>query len=220
MTIAVGNDKALHKDILDELALDPKIEDGAIGTAVEGGVVTMTGTVRSFSEKWAAEEAVKRVRGVRGIANDLIVDLPGTHRVNDTDLAQTAATLLIWDVSLPPTLRVSVEHGVLTLSGEVDWQFQRTRAEKAIRHLTGVTGVINDITLRSLPAPSDIRNLIREALRRDVEVDEQKIEIAVADRAVTLTGSAHSWTERKAAERAAWSVPGISAVHNRIVVEG
>jgi osmotically-inducible protein OsmY len=219
METAIGSDKSLHKDILDELSMDPKVDDGAIGTAVESGVVTMTGAVRSFSEKWAAEEAVKRVRGVRGIANDLVVDLPGTHRVNDTDLAQTAATVLAWDTSLPRTLYVTVEHGAITLTGDVDWQFQKMHAEKVLRHLTGVANILNNIKLRSLPAPLDLLNRVREAFRRDVEVNERQITITIEDNVVTLTGRAHSWTERKAAERVVWSVPGVTAVQNRIVVE-
>lgn len=143
------SDRTLHQDILDELGREPRVRAGAIAIAVEDGVVTLSGTVASFSERWAAEDAAKRVRGVRGVADELRVELPGMHRIDDTEIAKTAVELLKWNAGLPQSLVVQVEDGCVTLSGAVDWPFQRDEALDAVRRVPGVRDVYADIAMRN-----------------------------------------------------------------------
>ncbi|MBV8244676.1 MAG: BON domain-containing protein [Candidatus Eremiobacteraeota bacterium] len=142
------DDKEIHTAVMEALYDDPRVEAGAIGIAVELGAVTLTGAARSFAEKWAIEEIVKRISGVRALANEIEVELAGTHHVSDTDLALAAANVLQWDAFLPETLQVEVERGVVTLSGSVDWEFQRVDAQNVVSRLHGVRNVINRIDVR------------------------------------------------------------------------
>lgn len=141
------SDKSLHEQLLDELALDPRINAGDIGVAVEFGVLTLTGTVHSFMEKWAIEDAAKRIKGVRAIANEIIVELPETHVVDDTDIAQSIASMIGWDAMLPKSILPNVDHGNVTLTGTVAFDFQRREAEAAVRRLRGVRSVANRIAI-------------------------------------------------------------------------
>ena len=220
MTVSTAEraDTNLHRTILEELAFDPAIDAGKIGIAAENGVVTLTGTVQTFTEKWAAEKAVKRVRGVRAFANEIVVELIGTHKVSDTDIAAGAANVLAWDPSLPSTIQIEVHDGVVSLSGAVDWQYQRALAEKHLRRIKGVVAIVNNLQLRSSVAPNDVKERIKSARERDADIEAANIDIGVAQGKVTLRGTVHSWSECDAAMRAAWSVPGIQSVSNELTV--
>ncbi len=210
-------DSELHRNVLDELEFEPRVDSRDIGIAVNAGIVTMTGKVRSFTEKWAAEDALKRVDGVRGLANELIVELAGTHQVDDTDLAQTASNLLRWTPGCED-IQVAVSHGVITLNGEVDWQYQKYEAERLIRPLRGVISVNNVIELRHRVAPADVKRRIEGEFQRTASLDAKDIDVTTHDGGVKLTGTVHSWAERQNAERAAWSIPGVMRVENELAI--
>lgn len=211
-------DAQLHSDIAEELALDPSLDATRIAIAVSDGIVTLTGTVPSYWQKIEAENAVKRVTGVKGVANDLTVELPSEHRRDDTDIARVATDMLSWHSDLPQTIQVSVSNGWITLSGTVDWQFQKEEAERAVKYLTGAKGVINNLVIKSAPKVADVRERIRKELERTVDQEANRITIETSDGRVTLKGVVHSWTELDAARRAAWSVPGVTTVDNNLVV--
>ena len=215
---AERTDAELHRHVLEELEFDPAVDSGKIGIATENGVVTLTGKVGSFSEKWAAEKAVKRVRGVRAFANEIEVELMGMHHLSDTDIAASAANAVNWDPLLPKTIQIEVHEGSVALTGTVDWNYQRDLAAKHVRAIGGVVRIDNRIELRNATLPADVKKRIKNALHRDAEVEANRIEVLVSDRSVTLRGSVHSWTEHDAATRAAWSVPGVHTVHNELTI--
>jgi osmotically-inducible protein OsmY len=211
-------DADLHTDVVEELVSDPSVDASRIAIAVHDGVVTLTGAVRSFWQKIAAEDAVERVTGVRGVANDLTVELPGEHQRDDTDIAQAASNALDWHSELPKTVKVGVSNGWITLSGAVDWQYQKEEAERAVKYLTGVKGVINMLTIKTAPKVQDVRERIRKELERTVDQEANRIAVETSDGQVTLRGYVHSWPELAAARRAAWLVPGVKEVDNALVV--
>jgi osmotically-inducible protein OsmY len=213
------DDARLHADIAEELQTDPSVDASRIAVAVHNGVVTLTGSVPSYWQKIEAENAVKRVSGVRAVANELQVELPGDHVRDDADIAQAAAMALSWHSDLPDNIQVTVSNGWITLSGTVDWQFQRTEAENAVRNIRGVRGVINNITLKTAPKVTDVKERIKKELERTVEQDVDRITVETSNGKVTLRGTVHSWFEDSAARRAAWSVPGVTAVEDHLVVE-
>lgn len=208
----------LRQDVLDELAWEPSLEEDAIGVSSTDGAVTLTGVVRSFAEKWAAEKAAKRVRGVKAVANQLEVRMPASHERDDTDIAAAVASTLKWNVSVPNTVVGTVEHGWVTLEGEVDWSTQRRAAERAVRELTGVRGVTNLIRLRSRVAPKDVRDQIHKAFLRSAQVDADHVDVSVQDGRVTLSGTVRSWSERMEAEHAARAAVGVQDVDNQLRV--
>ncbi|WFU13251.1 BON domain-containing protein (plasmid) [Rhizobium sp. CB3090] len=213
------NDLSLRQDVLDELEFEPSIDASNIGVAVENGVVTLTGHVNSYAEKSAADAAVRRVRGVRAIAQEIEVRYAERKKHADDEIAARALDILEWDTALPEgVIDVEVQRGWVTLSGEVRWHFQRIAAENAVKKLGGVVGVTNLLTIRPAAAASDIKRRIEGALRRYAEVEASRIRVNVVDGRVVLEGGVHAWTERSAAEQAAWSIAGVTAVENHLSI--
>jgi len=212
-------DRRLQRRVLDELEFEPSVDATHIGVTADDGVVTLSGHVASYAQKLASERAVRRVRGVKAIAQDVEVHLPTAAKTGDDEIAERAVRLLTWDAAVPAdSIRIKVEKGWITLSGEVEWQFQRAAAERAVQKLSGVVGVLNEVTLRAAVQPADIRRCIEEALLRDARVEASGIIISTEGSRVELRGRVHSWHERDAAERAAWSAPGVTEVRDRLLV--
>jgi osmotically-inducible protein OsmY len=214
-------DDDLQRDVREELRWDARLQPNEIGVAARDGVVTLTGWVDSYLKKWEAERAAHRVRGVVAVANDIEVRLPGSSERTDADIASAAVRALEWDALIPPgNVEVTVSRGWVTLDGQVEWQFQRRAAERAVRRLTGVLGVTNLITVKPAvePKPSDLKRRIEKALVRSAETDAERIQVKVEGGKVTLEGTVRAWAERDAAERVAWSAPGVTEVDNKIKI--
>jgi len=213
------NDVDLQRDVFDELKWEPAVHSTDIGVIVKDGVVTLEGVVDSYPEKWAAERAAKRVSGVKALALELEVKLPGFGRQTDADIAEAAENALKWDVLVPQDrIKVTVEKGFLTLEGQVDWEFQRSAAKRAVQYLTGVKGVANAITVKPKVAPTDVKAQIEAALKRNAILDAQQIKVQADGGKVTLRGNVRSWAERDEAEAAAWAAPGVNEVTDFIAV--
>jgi len=212
-------DTQIQRDVLAELKWEPSINAAQIGVEVKEGIVTLEGKVNSYSEKWDAERAAQRVSGVKALAIKLDVALPGSSQRDDADIAHSAANVLAWMTYLPDdSVEVVVEKGWITLSGEVDWDYQKQAALGAVRHLMGVTGVSNQIVIKPRVLLSAVKSEIESALKRRAHMDADKILVAIKDADVTLTGTAHSLSERDSARHAAWGTPGVRNVVDHIVV--
>jgi osmotically-inducible protein OsmY len=214
----VLDDHGLRDAVLAELDFDPRVNDERIGVSVKDGVVTMIGSVNSLTEKWAAEDAVRRVKGVAALSEDLQVDLPAVHRRDDADVARACAEALHWDAWLPRTVAVTVQDGYVTLSGLVDWDYQRGEAENTIRRILGVRGINNEVRLRPRIATAQIALEISRAFQRNAQLGANAITVTADRGTVTLRGRVRNWTEWAAATRAAWSAPGVAAVDNELTV--
>lgn len=213
------NDISLRQSILDELEFEPSIDAANIGVAVSNGIVTLTGHVRSYAEKLAVEHTVQRIKGVRAIAQEIEVRYPEAKKTADDEIAKRALNIIAWDTTIPDDrIQVKVQKGWITLSGEVEWYFERAAAETAVHKLSGVIGVTNQITVRSRLDVSNVKHRIEDALKRNAEVEAQGIRIAVSGGKVTLEGKVHAWHERKVAEQAAWAAPGVTAVEDRLTI--
>jgi osmotically-inducible protein OsmY len=213
------SDKQLQKDVMDDLTWDPSIDASKIGVSVVNGVVTLTGSVPSYFQKQNTERIVKRVSGVRAVANDIEVRLPSSTERNDSDIAQAALNALKWDTSVSEdNVKISVTKGWVTLEGSVDWNYQRESCEKAIEKLVGVKGVTNRVSVAPQVKAKDVKGEIKAALHRYAELEARNIEVDSADSTITLRGQVRSWAERKEAETAAWMAPGVTQVKNEIIV--
>ncbi|SDA61844.1 BON domain-containing protein [Mesorhizobium qingshengii] len=212
-------DITLRQNILDELEFEPSIDAAHIGVAVEDGIVTLTGHVSSYWEKTTAENVVKRVKGVKGLAEEIEVRLVGLKGTADDEIARRAVDAITWNVSIPrDKVQAKVQDGWITLTGKLEWQYQKNAAAEAVRGLAGVVGVANQIEITPRASVSDIKKRIENALKRDAETEAQTIRVIVQDGKVTLEGKVRAWSERQAAERAAWSSPGVRAVEDRISI--
>lgn len=212
-------DLQLKADVSDELAWDPAIDAAAIGVAVKDGVVTVTGQLNTFAEKHAVERAVRRVAGVRGIAVDLDVKLAPEHRRSDAEIAAAAIAALRWHSMVPDDrVKVEVENGWVTLSGALDWRYQYASAEQAIRPLTGVRGLTNNITVKPRVDARNLGAQITAALTRQAQREAQHIGVEVEGGVVTLSGKVHSMAEHDAAIGTAFSAHGVSRVVDHLRV--
>jgi osmotically-inducible protein OsmY len=210
----------LRQDILDELEFEPSVNAAHIGVAVEGGVVTLSGHVGSYAEKMAAVAAARRVRGVQAIADEIEVRYPSDKKSGDDEIAKRAVDILAWDTMVPSgSIQVTVRNGWVTLSGNVDWFYQKKTAEDDVRKLTGVHGVVNNIAIKPHAKADDIKRKIEDALKRHAEVEAKAIRVTVRDKdRVLLEGTVDNWNERYAIENAAWSAAGVSSVEDRLTV--
>lgn len=212
-------DLQVKQDVIAELGWEPSVNAAQIGVEVKGGIVTLVGHVDSYSEKWHAERATQRVSGVKGLAVELDVKLPGSSQRTDADIARAADEVLRWSTYLPPgAVRVKVEKGWITLSGEVDWDYQRRDAAQAVGNLLGVTGVSEAITIKPRVATDTVKSNIEAALKRRAQSDAKRISVDVKDGDVTLTGIVNSWSERDAAASSAWGTPGVRRVVDNLTI--
>jgi osmotically-inducible protein OsmY len=221
MAVAVAHqtDEDIQREVLLELKWDAVIAPNEVGVAVKNGVVTLSGYVDTFTKKWAAERAALRVRGVKGVANEVEVRLPSTAERTDPEITEAAARALALDSLVPEdAVKVAVSQGRVTLRGEVEWQYQRREAERVVRNLRGVRSVSNLITLRPRtgPSPDELRKKIEDALVRTAETDAENITVTTEGSKVILSGAVRSWAEAQEAERVAWRAPGVAEVENRI----
>ena len=212
-------DNQLQQDVLAELRWEPSVNAAQIGAEVTNGIVTLAGHVASYSEKWDAERAAQRVAGVRGVAVQIDVTLPGSASRSDSDIAHAAENVLQWTTYLPrDSVRVLVERGWVTLSGAVDWDYQRKAAVLAVRHLLGVTGVSDQIGIADKLALGTVKTEIEAALRRRARADAKEIQVEVRGADVTLSGTVHSWQERELACHSAWGTMGVRNVVDNLTV--
>ena len=213
------SDSEIERDVCDELKWDPDLNADDIAVSVKNGVVTLAGFVPSYADKFEAEAAAKRVAGVHAVANDLEVRLPAIDERPDPDIARDAVAALKAELPIShDRIKVIVKDGWMTLEGAVEWQYQKTTAENAVRRVKGVKGVTNVIAVKPKVEPSELKRKIMEAFKRNAEVDANRITVEASGSEVILKGTVRSWIEREEAERVAWSAPGITKVEDRIVV--
>lgn len=213
------SDGKLQHDVMAELEWEPSVDHADIGIAVVDGVVTLHGFVKSFAEKLAAERAVRHVSGVKAIAEELKVRYASDAKTADHEIAKRISDMFTWNSLIPQnTIRVKVEHGWVTLTGEAKWHYQSKEAARAASQISGVTGVSNNITIKNRVNIGDVRKKIEEAFDRQANLDACSVTIAVDGNRVTLGGHVHAWFERQAAERAAWAAPGVTQVIDRIAI--
>jgi len=213
------NNKALKERVETELSWDPRLDASSIGVSAHDGVVTLSGSVANYSEKLDAQQAAMRVRGVHGIAENIDVRPYGDVGLNDDEIAHRAVSSLDWDVMVPnDAIQVVVQDGYVTLTGQVEWDFQRAAAARAIHKLHGVRQITNDITLKNRLRPEDVHKLIKDALERQGQIEAGAIKVSIDGGKVSLTGHVKSWPDRSVIEHAAWAAPGVYAVNDQTTI--
>jgi len=213
-------DKQLRQNVLDELEFEPSVDAAHIGVAVDDGVVTLSGHVSSYFEKLAAEQAVRKIKGVRAIAQEIEVRYPSDKKTADDEIAKRALSVIEWHAMIPQgAVKVTVQKGLVILAGEVSWQYQKKTAEDAVRKLSGITGVINNISLKPTASVSDVKKKIEGALARHAHIEADAIRVNVRDGSkVMIEGKVESWEQREAGEDAVWSVAGVQSVDDRLTI--
>lgn len=217
--MAIRTDSQIQTDVMNELKWEPRISHEEIGVAVRKGIVTLSGHVPNYAEKMATENAVMRVRGVKGIAEDIEVRLYGPHKKDDTEIAEAVVNALDWHVWTGDHFMAKVQNGWVTLTGDADYGYQRTAAANSVRFLSGVEGVTNNIKVKSKAKVTDVKKQIEDALVRDAELEADHIRVTARDGKITLAGDVHSYFEKQAAEKAAWRAAGVNRVENKLHVE-
>ena len=213
------NNSTLRADIEAELEFEPSLDAAGIGVAVADGVATLTGHVASYAQKVAAERAISRVKGVRALAEEIEVRLPFNVKHDDEEIARRAANILDWDIYVPANkVHVKVEKGWVTLTGALDWKYQKESSEQAIRRLAGVMGVSNLITIQPHVLSGDVHHRITQAYRRNAELESSGIKVSIEGGKVTLSGKVKAWGERRTAENAAWGNSGVTEVVDHLMV--
>lgn len=212
-------DSQLQQDVMEELEWEPRVDHTDIGVSVTDGVVSLNGFVKSYAEKLAAENVARRVAGVRAIAEELHVRFASDPKTADHEIAKRIIDVLDWNVLIPhERIQVKVESGWVTLSGAVNWNYQRDEARKAASAINGVKGISNNVTVDRRPAAGDVRHRIEQAFRRQADLDAAGVTIAIDGNKVKLAGEVRSWHERRVAEQAAWAAPGVTQVDDRIAL--
>lgn len=212
-------DVELRQTVSDALEFEPSINAAHVGVAAKDGVVTLSGHVATYAEKLKAEEIAMGVRGVKAIAEEIEVRPAGTHATADDEIARRVLEVLRWNTTVPDDrVKVTVQNGWVTLTGSVEWNYQRESASRALQGLAGVRGVANTIRIAPKASPADLRNRIEQALKRQAELDALGIAVELADGSVTLRGKVHSLSERRVAEQAVWAAPGVREVRDNLSV--
>ena len=211
-------DMNLKDDIEQELRFDPKVNAAQIGVSVDKGAVMLTGEVDTYAAKWATEDAVKRVGGVTAVAQELMVKPSGVHVHSDMEIAEAAVSALRWDVWVPGSVKATVQRGRVSLEGRVGWKFQHDSAERAVRNLSGVVSVTNNICLEPAAQADQVKEKIEASLQRQAKTDAQTIGVSASGGTVTLSGKAGSWHAIEGATSAAWAAPGVTNVIEKVVV--
>ena len=212
-------DKDLKQHVQSALDWEPSLDATDIGLSVDEAVVTLRGNVASYAEKVTAERVALRVYGIKAVANDLAVHLASGFERTDTEIAQAAVAALKWNTMVPnDRVTLTITNGWLALKGTLDWQYQKDAAARAVRDLTGVKGVTNNIIVQPRVKTIDVRDKIEAAFKRSAEIDARRVNVTATDGKVILSGNVHSWAERQEAERAAWAAPGVTQVEDRLSI--
>ena len=217
----MSDNNELYTNIIEKLRFEPGLDDSQVAVSTkDGGIVILGGKVKSYAEKHLAEEAVKKLANVKGIANELVVDLALSYKRSDVDILKAAMSALKWSMFIPhDQIKVTVESGHLTLSGEVEYNYQKERAAKALRNLYGTTGITNNIKVKPSVTPFEVKAQIIKEFERNARIDASNIKVEVDGGTVTLKGSVKNLDEDEEAENAAWSVPGVSNIINDMFIE-
>jgi len=214
-------DALIQSDVISELKWEPSIDAAKIGVSVRDGIVTLDGYVNSFVEKLTAVRVASRVMGVKAVAQELKIRLPQSYERNDADIAEAAVNALEWNMKVPDDrIKVEVQDGMVILTGEVDWEYQRAAAHDAVCCLIGIKGVTDEISIKSSVSPVNVKSKIKSAFQRHSVLDAKNIIVESDGSKVILNGTVHSWIEKQEADSAAWSAPGVSNVENNLVVTG
>ncbi len=213
-------DSQLQLDVMEELKWEPGVDHEHIGVSVASGVVSLAGTVRSYAEKLLAEKTVRHVKGVRAVADDLLVRHDWQPKTSDSEIAKRIADLLEWDPLVPrDRIEVTVDDGAVKLTGSVNWHYQKNQAFEDVSKISGVVQIDNLIEVAPTVPPADIRERIEKAFERQADLEAEKISVQTDSGKVTLTGHVSSWEKRNLAERAAWAAPGVTRIEDKLVVE-